>query len=61
MKLQQRLVMVQERVQERDQQLAEGSTRRNRALTVHTDSGLRLTGEDPEEALIEVPPNYTEV
>ncbi|KIK62795.1 hypothetical protein GYMLUDRAFT_72528 [Collybiopsis luxurians FD-317 M1] len=64
MKLEQRLAIMQEQIHQRDQQLAEGSTQREGMFTVHTDSGLRLTGEDAlrlnhNMAPIEVPPGYT--
>ncbi|KIK66328.1 hypothetical protein GYMLUDRAFT_70013 [Collybiopsis luxurians FD-317 M1] len=64
MKLEQRLAVMRDQLQhQRDRQLAEGSTQEHRMITVHTDSGLRLTEEalrgnhDPDP--VEIPPGYT--
>ncbi|KAJ3982656.1 hypothetical protein F5890DRAFT_1567129 [Lentinula detonsa] len=62
LKLQQRLIILQEEISRRDRQFAEGSTQQERLLTVHTDSGLRLAGEDTlgiNREMVEVPPGYT--
>ncbi|KAF5388958.1 hypothetical protein D9757_005022 [Collybiopsis confluens] len=62
LKLGQRLAIMREQIDQRDRQLAEGSAQQQREFTVHTDSGLRLTGEGAvglDEPPIEVPPGYT--
>ncbi|KAE9382797.1 hypothetical protein BT96DRAFT_951887 [Gymnopus androsaceus JB14] len=67
MKLEQRLVVTQEQNQQlnrRNQQLEQLTPQQQQVqaqlLTVHTDSGLRLTGEESLEEIYEVPPGYTE-
>ncbi|KAF5388960.1 hypothetical protein D9757_005020 [Collybiopsis confluens] len=81
LKLEQRLVVMQEQIQrrdqqldevsvqqqqipQRDQQLTEASVQHQRMVTVHTDSGLRLTEEDAlglnQGLPIDVPPGYYE-
>lgn len=67
MKLQQRLVVMEEQMQQRSeqqqiQQLALPEQQQPQApmLTVHTDSGLRLTGAEVTEDS-EIPPEYTEL
>ncbi|KIK50471.1 hypothetical protein GYMLUDRAFT_252970 [Collybiopsis luxurians FD-317 M1] len=59
LKLEQRLAVMQDEIQRRDRQLAEGSTQQSRAITVHTDSGWRLPGTGLDGEAIEVPPGYT--
>ncbi|KAJ3827364.1 hypothetical protein F5880DRAFT_1241440 [Lentinula raphanica] len=59
LKLQQRLTVLQEEIARRDRQFAEGSTQQERLFTVHTDSGLRMAGEDAFREVVEVPPGYT--
>ncbi|KIK61846.1 hypothetical protein GYMLUDRAFT_243018 [Collybiopsis luxurians FD-317 M1] len=64
LKYEQRVATLQDLIRQRDKQLAEGSTQQQRLLTVHTDSGLRLTeeiglGMDHEVIPMEVPPGYT--
>jgi len=64
MKLEQRLVVTQEQNQQLNQQLEQLTPQQQQVqaqlLTVHTDSGLRLTGEESLEEIYEVPPGYTE-
>ncbi|KAE9404527.1 hypothetical protein BT96DRAFT_1016329 [Gymnopus androsaceus JB14] len=64
MKLEQRLVVTREQNQQLNQQLEQLTPQQQQIqtqlLTVHTDSGLRLTGEESLEEIYEVPPGYTE-
>jgi len=74
MKLQQRLVVAQVQAQQWEEQLNEQNQQLNQQLeqltqqqqvqvplpTVHTDSGIRLIGEETLEEIDEVPPGYTE-
>ncbi|KAE9386693.1 hypothetical protein BT96DRAFT_928052 [Gymnopus androsaceus JB14] len=64
MKLEQRLLVTLEQNQQLNQQLEELTPQQQQVqaqlLTVHTDSGLRLTGEASLEEIYEVPPGYTE-
>ncbi|KAE9395051.1 hypothetical protein BT96DRAFT_923093 [Gymnopus androsaceus JB14] len=56
LKLQQRLVVTQAQAQAQEEQLNQQNQLQAQLLTVHTDSGLRLSGEET----LEVPPGYTE-
>ncbi|KAF9064743.1 hypothetical protein BDP27DRAFT_1366958 [Rhodocollybia butyracea] len=61
MKLQQRLIVIQDQVEQRDQQLSEGYIQQHQMVTVHTDSGLRGVEQEALDPglTLEVPPGYT--
>ncbi|KIK62833.1 hypothetical protein GYMLUDRAFT_242469 [Collybiopsis luxurians FD-317 M1] len=64
LKYEQRLAVLQNRIQQRDQQLVEGSAQLRRMVSLHIGSGMRLTEEDAlrlgyDAVPIEVPPGYT--
>lgn len=67
LKLQQRLVVLEEQAQQREHDLADRGTPQNQPQpqlvipVVHMDSGLRLNGEifEVNDEMVEVPPGYT--